>query len=127
MISARLYIRKPWLRECSLYSFAIVAWINAASAIDSSARIGMSQIRTSRVEKNGCGRTSHQIFLALSMLLVLTSRLTKLSKSAQLVKVSGMLVRGNLSNTLQRYDFNPVFRPIQNGELADSASRCGRK
>jgi hypothetical protein len=26
-----------------------------------------------------------------------------------------------------RYDFNPVSRPIQNGELVDSASRCGRK
>ena len=30
-------------------------------------------------------------------------------------------MRGNLSNTLQRYDFSPVLRPIQNGELADSA------
>ena len=57
----------------------MVAWIRAASASDSSTRIGMSQMRTSTVEKNGCGRTSHQIFLALSMLLVLTSRLTKLS------------------------------------------------
>ena len=26
-----------------------------------------------------------------------------------------------------RYDFSPVSRPIQNGELVDSASRCGRK
>ena len=26
-----------------------------------------------------------------------------------------------------RYDFRPVSRPIQNGELVDSASRCGRK
>src|SRR5215211_9379364 len=127
MISARLYILKPWFRECSLYNLAIVAWINAAIASVSSARIGMSQMRTSSVEKNGCGRTSHQIFLALSMQLVRTSRLTKVSYSAQLVNVSGILVRGNLSNTLQRYDLSPVLRQIQNGELAERASRCGRK
>ena len=29
-----------------------------------------------------------------------------------------MLVRGNLSNTLQRYDCRPVSMPSQNGELA---------
>ena len=45
----------------------------------SSTRIGRSQIRNSSVGKNGCGRTSHQIFLALSMQLVRISRLTKLS------------------------------------------------
>ena len=38
-----------------------------------------------------------------------------------------MLVRGNLSNTLQRYERSPVSMPSQNGELAESASRCGRK
>ncbi len=96
-------------------------------ANDSSARIGMSQMRTSMVEKKGCGRTSHQIFLALSMQLVRTSRLTKPSKSDQLVKVSGMLVRGNLSKTLHRYDLSPVFMPSQNGEFDESASRWGRK
>ena len=60
--------------------------------------------------------------LVLVVVLTLTAPL-----SAQLENVSGMLVRGNLSKTLQRYDFSPVLRPIQNGELADSASRCGRK
>src|SRR6476620_11561879 len=105
----------------------MVAWMSAAMASVSSTHIGMSQMRTSSVEKNGCGRTSHQIFLALSMHLVRTSRLTKVSYSAQLANVSGMLVRGNLSNTLQRYDFSPVFMPSQNGELLDSASRWGRK
>ena len=39
-------------------------------------RIGMSQMRNSSVLKNGWGRTSHQIFLALSMQLVRISRLT---------------------------------------------------
>src|SRR5678816_2128783 len=93
----------------------------------SSTRIGMSQMRISSVVKTGCGRMSHQIFLPLSIEFVLTSRVTNVSKSAQEVNVSGMFVRGNRSNTLQRYDFSPVFMPIQNGELVDNASRCGRK
>ena len=99
----------------------------AAIASVSSTRIGRSQIRTSSVEKNGCGRTSHQMRLALSMQLVRMSSPTSPSKSAQLVNVSGIFVRGNLSKTLQRYDFRPVFMPSQNGELVESARRCGRK
>src|ERR1035441_7093906 len=58
---------------------------------------------------------SHQIFLPLSMQWVLTSRSTKVSYSAQLAKTSGMLVRGKRSNTLQRYDLNPVFMPFWMG------------
>src|SRR2546423_1216176 len=127
MIRARLYWRKLWLREWSLYSFTTVAWISAARAMVSSKRRGISQMRISSVLKNGCGRMSHQIFFALSMHLVRINRLTKFSKSLQLVKVSGMLVRGNLSKTLQRYDLSPVFIPNQKGEFAESASRCGRK
>ena len=50
--------------------------------------------------KKGCGRMSHQIFLALSMQLVLMSRLTKFSNSPYW-EMSGMLVRGNLSKTLR--------------------------
>src|SRR5687768_3995611 len=93
----------------------------------SSARIGKSQIRTSCVEKKGCGRMYHQNRLALSIELVLMRSLTKPSKSAQLANMSGMFVRGNLSNTFVRYDFSPVFMPSQNGELVESARRCGRK
>src|SRR5262245_5344764 len=96
-------------------------------AMVSSSRMGISQTRTSRVLKKGCGRTSHQIFLALSMQLVLIKRLTKVSKSAQLENVSGMLVRGKRSKTLQRYDLKPVFIPIQNGEFVESARMCGKK
>jgi len=40
----------------------------------SSTRMGMSQTRNSMVSKNGWRRMSHQIFLALSMHLVLTRR-----------------------------------------------------
>ena len=54
----------------------MIAWMSAASAIVSSTRIGTSQMRNSSVSKNGCRRTSHQIFLALSMQLVLISSLT---------------------------------------------------
>ena len=38
-----------------------------------------------------------------------------------------MPVRGKRRKTVVRNDFSPVSRPIQNGELVDSASRCGRK
>src|ERR1035438_2898966 len=93
----------------------------------SSSRMGISHTRTSRISKNGCGRMSHQIFLPLSMQLVLTKRSTNVSYSAQLAKTSGMLVRGKRSNTLHRYDLNPVFMPIQNGEFDDNARMCGRK
>ena len=36
-----------------------------------------------------------------------------------------MPVRGNFSKTLVRYDFQPVSRPPQKGELTDSAMMCG--
>src|SRR5258708_40305624 len=101
--------------------------MSAASALVSSSRIGISHTRNSSVLKNGCGRMSHQIFFALSIQLVLMSRFTKFSYSDQLEYELGMLVLGNLSNTLQRYDLSPVFMPSQNGEFAESASRCGRK
>jgi hypothetical protein len=38
-----------------------------------------------------------------------------------------MPVRGKLRNTTLRYDFRPVLRPTQNGELDVRQSRCGRK
>src|SRR5947209_11773048 len=120
MIKARRYRRKPWFAEYSLYSLATVAWMSAARAMVSSTRIGMSQIRNSSVLKNGCGRISHQIFFALSMQRVRISRLTKFSKSDHPVNVSGMFVRGNLSNTFVRYDLRPVRMPIQNGEFVES-------
>src|ERR1700741_396625 len=127
MMSARRYSRNPWLASYSLYSFATVAWMSAARAIVSSTRIGMSQIRNSMVLKNGGGRISHQIFFALSIQPVLISSLLKFSYSPPLGKESGIFVCGNLSNTLQRYDFNPLFIPSQNGEFVDNARMCGTK
>ena len=57
----------------------------------------------------------------------LTSRLMKFSYSLQDSKTSGMPVRGKRRKTVVRNDFKPVLRPIQNGELVESASKCGRK
>src|SRR6185312_9499137 len=101
--------------------------MSAAMASVSSSRMGISQTRTSKVLKNGCGLISHQIFLPLSMQCVLTSRFTKVSYSAQLAKTSGIAVRGKRSKTFERYDLYPVFIPIQKGELLDNARICGRK
>ena len=86
-------------------------------------RIGMSQTRNSIVSKKGCGRRSHQIFLPLSMQLVLTRIRTKSSNSAGDSKYSGMFVRGNRSKTFVRKLFNPELRPSQKGELVERASR----
>src|SRR5271155_3132979 len=98
-----------------------VACTNAAIAMLSSSRMGMSHTLTSRVSKNGWGRISHQTFLPLSTQFVLTSRLIKVSYSAQLAYTSGMLVRGKRSKTFDRYDLKPVLVPSQNGELEESA------
>src|SRR5262245_28661230 len=101
--------------------------MSAAIAIVSSARIGMSQTRNSIVLKKGCGRTSHQIFLPLSMHFVLTRRFTNASNCSGDSKDSGMDVRGKRSNTFVRKLFSPLFLPSQKGEFVERASRCGRK
>jgi len=41
--------------------------------------------------------------------------------------VGGVPVRGKFLNTTLRYDFRPVLRPIQKGELVDKVSTCGTK
>ena len=105
----------------------MIACASAAIAIDARGAVGTSQIRNSSVPKVGCGRRSHQIFLPLSMQCSSTSVFDVLSYSLHDWKWSGMPVRGKRRNTVVRNDFSPVSRPIQNGELVDSASRCGRK
>src|SRR5262244_157495 len=104
-----------------------MACVNAAIAQASSTLVVQSHMRNSSVPKVGCGRTSHQIFLPLSMQFRRTSRFTKFSYSLQDWNISGTPVRGNLRNTVVRNDFNPVLRPIQKGELVESASKCGTK
>src|SRR6202040_4272797 len=111
-------------RRCS---FTMMACVSAAMATASSTLVVTSHMRNSSVPKVGCGRTSHQIFLPLSMQFSLTSRFTKFSYALQDSNCSGTPVRGNLRNTVVRNDLSPVLRPIQNGELVDSARRCGRK
>src|ERR1700743_1699997 len=100
-----------------------MAWLTAVIAIASSGFVATSHIRNSRVPNVGCGRTSHQIFLPLSMEFNFTSRLTKFSYALHDSNSSGPPVRGKRRNTVVRNDFTPVLRPIQTGELVESASR----
>src|ERR1700730_13759068 len=109
------------------YSFTTSACVSAAMATASSTFVVTSHIRNSSVPNVGCGRTSHQIFFPVSMEFSFTSRFTKFSYALHDSNCSGTPVRGNLRNTVVRKDFSPVLRPIQNGELVDSAKRCGRK
>src|SRR5579859_6088476 len=104
-----------------------MAWVSAAMATASSTLVVTSHMRNSSVPKVGCGRTSHQIFLPLSMQLSLTRRLRKFSYALHDSNCSGTPVRGKRRKTVVRNDFNPVLRPIQKGELVESASKCGRK
>src|SRR5271154_2446408 len=105
----------------------MMAWVNAAMATASSTFVEQSNMRNSRVPKTGCGRTSHQIFFPLSMQFSLTSKFTKFSYALQDSNCSGTPVRGKRRKTVVRNDFRPVLRPIQKGELVESASKCGRK
>src|SRR5208282_3369719 len=109
------------------WSFTTMACVSAAIATASSTLVAVSNIRNSSVPYVGCGRTSHQIFLPLSMQFSLISKLIKFSYALHESKNSGIPVLGNLRNTVVRNDFSPVLRPIQNGELVESASRCGTK
>src|SRR5712691_10034681 len=104
-----------------------MACVSAAIATASSTFVVTSHIRNSSVPNVGCGRTSHQIFFPLSMQFSFTSRFTKSSYALQDSNCSGTPVRGNRRNTVVRNDFKPVFLPIQNGELVESANKCGRK
>src|SRR5580658_4263045 len=104
-----------------------MAWVRAAMATASSTFVVTSNIRNSSVPNVGCGRTSHQIFLPLSMQFNFTSRLMKFSYALHDSNTSGIPVRGKRRNTVVRNDFRPVLRPIQNGELVESASKCGKK
>src|ERR1700743_1123265 len=103
-----------------------MACVTAAIAMASSGFVATSHIRNSSVPNVGCGRTSHQIFLPLSIEFNFTSRFTKFSYALHDSNSSGTPVRGKRRNTVVRNDFNPVLRPIQNRELVERGSRCGR-
>jgi hypothetical protein len=105
----------------------ITACTSATIAIVSSTRVVMSQMRTSTVSKNGWARTSHQIFFALSMQCVFTSRSTYRWNSAYDANELGMPVRGKRLKISLRRLFKPDCRPSQNGDDVDSARMCGRK
>src|SRR5947209_18588122 len=101
--------------------------ISVAISTVYSTYVETSNMRNSSVPNIGWGRTSHQIFLPLSMQFSFTRRFTKFSYALHDSNCSGTPVRGKRRNTVVRKDFSPVFLPIQNGELVESARRCGRK
>ena len=68
----------------------------------------------------GCGRTSHQIFLPVSMQFSFTRRLTKFSYALQDSNCSGMPVRGKRRKTVVRKDFEA-------GVAAHPEGRAGGK
>src|SRR3984893_13474445 len=105
----------------------MIAWVSAAMATASSTFVVTSHILNSSVPNVGCGRTSHQIFFPLSMQINFIFWFTTFLYALHDSNCSGTPVRGNLRNTVVRNDFSPVFLPIQNGELVDSARRGGRE
>src|SRR5579872_3760111 len=104
-----------------------MAWMMAAMHTASSTRVHTSQMRNSSVGYDQLGRTSHQILEPSGMECVCTSVSTIYVKSDQDWNERGIPLRGKLRKMMLRYDFRPVVRPIQNGELVDRQSRCGRK
>src|SRR5262245_44488975 len=121
------YCRKDRLSRLSFQGLAMIAWNTAPMQTASSTRVHTPTTRNSRVGTLQLGRRSHQILLALGMEPVSTSEVTVSSNSLQEPRVRGMPVRGKERKTTLRYDFRPVRRPSQNGELVDKASTCGRK
>src|SRR6059058_3803407 len=97
----------------------MIAWKRAARQTASSTRVQTSQMRNSSVGYFQLGRTSHQILLPSGMQLVRISVSTRSLNSNHDVNVGGMPERGKWRKMMLRYDFSPVFRPIQKGELVD--------
>ena len=106
---------------------ATIACSKAAMHSVSSTRVQMSATRNSRVGNLGCGRMSHQILVGSSIDPVSSRMSMKRSYSLHEPKSGGSPVRGRFSKTIERYDFRPVSRPCQKGELVDNARMCGMK
>src|SRR2546430_847856 len=115
------------LSRRSFHSLAISAWKIAARHTASSMRVQASQMRNSSVGYLWLGRASHQILLASGRQLVRTIVSVSSSSSECDWKTGGMPVRGKWRKMMERYDFKPVLRPTQNGELVDRQSTCGKK
>src|SRR5919201_263623 len=115
------------LSRRSFHSLATTAWKIAATQTASSTRVQTSQTRNSSVGYAWCGRTSHQIFEPSGMQFVRTSASSSSPYSLYERMTGGIPVRGKFLKTTPRYDFSPVWRPIQNGELVDRQSTCGTK
>src|SRR2546423_15574308 len=99
------------------HSLAMIAWKMAAMHTASSTRVQTSQMRNSSVGNFQLGRMSHHSLVPSGMLFVCTSVSTIWFNSAQEPNRGGMPERGKCRKMMLRYDFSPVLRPIQNGEL----------
>src|SRR5947199_9552494 len=119
-------MRKVMLSRRSFHNLAIRAWKIAARHTASSTRVHTSQMRNSSVGYLWLGRASHQILLASGRQLVRIIVSTRPSISAYDWKTGGMPVRGKWRKMIERYDFRPVLRPIQNGELVERQRPCRR-
>src|SRR5215471_6166096 len=113
------------LSRRSFQSLATIACRIAAMHTASSMRVHTSHTRNSSVGYVWCGRTSHQIFDPSGMLPVRVSALSNSSNSACERRIGGTPVRGKFLKMILLYDFNPVLRPCQNGELVERQSTWG--
>src|SRR5579885_1812692 len=120
-------MRKVRLSRRSFQTLATMAWKMAPMATASSTRVQTSQMRNSSVGYLGFGRTSHQILLPSGIEFVSTNTSIIWLSCGQDSQTGGMPVRGKALKTMLRYDLSPVSRPIQKGELQESASTWGRK
>src|SRR5262249_37111327 len=105
----------------------MIAWNSAAMHTASSTRVQTSQMRNSSVGNFQLGRTSHHSLVPSGMQLVLTSVSTRSLSSAHDANSGGMPGGGRGRKRVVRYDFNPVLRPIQNGDDVHRQRTCGRK
>src|SRR4051795_4326865 len=101
------------------HSLAMIAWNSAAMHTASSTRVQTSQMRNSSVGNFQFGRMSHHSFVPSGMLFVCTNVSTIWVNSAHEPNRGGMPDRGKFRKMILRYDFRPVLRPVQNGELDD--------
>src|SRR5205807_501621 len=102
------------------------ATISAASASDSEAVTWESQMRTSTVPNEKCGRIDHHTWVYSTIDPVCVSRLTYFANASQLPNASGTPQRGKLLVKIWvRALWSPESWPSRNGELEEIASSSG--
>src|SRR6478752_6070633 len=115
------------LSRLNFHSLKISAWQSAPMHTASSTLVQTSHIRNYNVGYLLLGRMSHQMFGGGAIDFVRVRVSHRYPDSATDENVGGDPVRGKFRKMMLRYELSPVFRPIQNGELAESARMCGTK